>query len=139
MRGVFLALLVLPVAAIRPKFSWDTLGNMTFFHSCNFSGQFSSAALDTIQKFPFVTIEKGQGFQDGSAPCSAAAGMCAEEKIIAQIRAIKARDATISTVFYMNSVLDWYAARCSCWRSCWLVLLVRALLLVLPVLPVLTC
>ena len=22
-------------AALRPKFSWDTLGNMTFFHACN--------------------------------------------------------------------------------------------------------
>ena len=21
--------------ALRPKFSWDTLGNMTFFHACN--------------------------------------------------------------------------------------------------------
>ena len=38
---------------------------MTFFHACNESGLFSSEALDTIVKFPMVTIEKGQGFNDG--------------------------------------------------------------------------
>jgi hypothetical protein len=58
-----------------------------------------------------VTIEKGQGFHDGSAPCSATSGSCAEDKILAQIAAIKKRRASISTVFYMNSVLDWYFYR----------------------------
>jgi hypothetical protein len=47
-------------AAIRPKHSWGTVANMTFFHSCNESGLFSEEALDTIVKFPLVTIEKGQ-------------------------------------------------------------------------------
>lgn len=37
---------------------------MAFFHSCNESGPFSDRALDTITKFPLVTIEKGQGFHD---------------------------------------------------------------------------
>ena len=41
--------------AIRPKFSWDTVGNLTFFHSCNESGLFSDEALDTIVKFPLVS------------------------------------------------------------------------------------
>lgn len=95
-----------PAAALRPKFSWDTLGNMTFFHACNESGLFSEEALDTISKFPFVTIEKGQGFNDGSSPCTASGGSCAEDKIVAQLKAIKARDSSISTVFYMNSVLE---------------------------------
>ena len=58
-----------------------------------------------------VTIEKGQGFHDGSTPCSATSGSCAEDKILAQIAAIKKRRASISTVFYMNSVLDWYFYR----------------------------
>jgi len=106
-----LGMMAVPATAIKPKHSWDTLGNMTFFHSCNESGLFSDTALDTIQKFPFVTIEKGQGFNDGSAPCTATAGSCAEDKITAQIRAIKKRDPSISTVFYMNSVLDWYFYR----------------------------
>lgn len=57
--------------------------------------------MDTIVKFPFVTVEKGQGFNDGT-------GRFAEEKIVEQLAAVKARDPTISTVFYMNSVLDWY-------------------------------
>lgn len=74
-------------------------------------GLFSDEALDTIVKFPFVTIEKGQGFYDGSPACTATTGSCAEDKIIAQLVAIKKRDPTISTVFYMNSVLDWYFYR----------------------------
>ena len=86
---------------IRPKFSWDMVGNMTFFHSCNESGLFSSEALDTITKFPFVTVEKGQGFNDGS-------GDFAEVKIVAQLKAVKERDPSICTVFYMNNVLSWY-------------------------------
>lgn len=53
----------------------------------------------------------GQGFDDGSPACTATGGSCAEDKIIAQIAAIKQRDPTISTVFYMNSVLDWYFYR----------------------------
>ena len=71
---VALAALAHGAAAIRPKFSWDTLGNMTFIHTCNESGLFADAALDTITKFPFVTVEKGQGFNDGT-------GRYAEEKI----------------------------------------------------------
>ena len=83
------------------------------------AGLFSEQALDTIVKFPMVTIEKGQGFHDGSAPCSATSGSCAEDKILAQIAAIKKRRASISTVFYMNSVLDWYRKRvCAPISSC---------------------
>tara|TARA_B110000208_G_scaffold49444_1_gene65286 strand:+ start:305 stop:1327 length:1023 start_codon:yes stop_codon:yes gene_type:complete len=102
-------LLVLPltaVSAIRPKFSWDYVGNMSFVHLCNESGLFNDEALDAIVKFPFVTIEKGQGF---NAPCPAGStAPCAETKIIAQLAAVKARDPTISTVFYMNAVISWY-------------------------------
>ena len=86
-----LAALAHGAAAIRPKFSWDTLGNMTFIHTCNESGLFSDAALDTITKFPFVTVEKGQGFNDGT-------GRYAEEKIAEQLGAVKKRDPSISTV-----------------------------------------
>jgi len=88
---VALAALAHSAAAIRPKFSWDTLGNMTFIHTCNESGLFSDAALDTITKFPFVTVEKGQGFNDGT-------GRYAEEKIAEQLGAVKKRDPAISTV-----------------------------------------
>ena len=88
---VALAALAHGAAAIRPKFSWDTLGNMTFIHTCNESGLFTDAALDTITKFPFVTVEKGQGFNDGT-------GRYAEEKIAEQLGAVKKRDPSISTV-----------------------------------------
>ena len=32
-----------------------------FYHSCNFTGPYTDEALKTVAKFPFVTIEKGQG------------------------------------------------------------------------------
>ena len=94
------------VAAMRPSFSWDYVGNMTFFHACNESGLWSDTALDTIVKFPFVTVEKGQGFLDDSDPFKKA-----EDKIVYQLAAIKKRNPSISTVFYMNSVLSWYFYR----------------------------
>jgi len=99
---VALLLVRLPwnVVAIAPRFSWDTVP--AFFHSCNLTGPWSSEALDIIQKFPMVTVEKGQGYNDTSDK-----GM-AEEKILAQLAAVKKRDPTIATIFYMNAVLDWY-------------------------------
>jgi len=62
MRGL-LQFLVLPASAVAlaPRHSWDYVANMTFFHSCNESGLFIEEALDTIARFPMVTIEKGQG------------------------------------------------------------------------------
>jgi len=113
MDRVFLFLLVLApsiVNGIRPKHSWDTLSSMSFIHLCNETGLFSDRAMDTIAKFPLVTIEKGQGFNDTN--CSQyGPGVkfpCAEEKIVEQCKAIKERDPTIATVFYYNAVLSWY-------------------------------
>lgn len=66
--------------------------------------------MDTIAKFPLVTIEKGQGFNDQD--CSKYGPdvhfPCAEEKVVEQCKAIKARDPTIATVFYYNAVISWY-------------------------------
>lgn len=39
--AVVLAVLASAASAIRPKHSWDTLSNMSFFHACNESGLFS--------------------------------------------------------------------------------------------------
>lgn len=103
-----LALLLLAPPAVRaagPQFSWDYVANMTFFHSCNESGLFSERALDTIQRFPIVTIEKGQSYN------SNATGEFAEDKIVAQLRAVKERNPKIMTVFYVNAVLSWYFYR----------------------------
>ena len=89
-----------------PLHSWDTLSSMSFFHACNESGLWSERALDTITKFPFVTVEKGQAF---NAPCpEGSTAPCAEPKIVSQLKAIKDRNSSITTVFYMNSVLSWY-------------------------------
>lgn len=110
---IMVALLLFPlghVASIHPPHSWDTLSGMSFFHSCNESGPFSERALDTITKFPLVTIEKGQGFNDPDCTSYGAPGFpCAESKIISQCAAIKKRNSSIATVFYYNAVLDWYA------------------------------
>mmetsp|Transcript_55665 Transcript_55665/g.82812 ORF Transcript_55665/g.82812 Transcript_55665/m.82812 type:complete len:390 (+) Transcript_55665:68-1237(+) len=84
---------------IAPRWSWETV--MPFFHSCNETGLWSDEALDVISKFPMVTVEKGQGFLSNSSGY-------AEDHIITQLAAVKARDPTIQTVFYMNSVLNWF-------------------------------
>ena len=103
---VVAAVLKLSVLGRAPLHSWDTLSSMSFFHACNESGLWSERALDTITKFPFVTVEKGQAF---NAPCpEGSTAPCAEPKIVSQLKAIKERNSSIATVFYMNSVLSWY-------------------------------
>ena len=82
-----------------PRFSWDTVP--VYYHSCNFTGAYTDAALDVVAKFPMVTIEKGQGVQDASDT------RFAEDKIVDTLRRVKQRDANISTIFYYNSILDW--------------------------------
>jgi len=83
---------------------------MVFFHSCNRSGLFSQAALNTISRFSMVTIEKGQGFDTGQAGCAALQERppCAEAMIKEQLRRVKMHNTRVTTVFYMNLVLDWY-------------------------------
>jgi hypothetical protein len=80
-----------------PRFSWDTVP--VFYHSCNYSGPYSDAALQVVAKFPMVTIEKGQQVFDG-APF-------AEDAIVGTLKRVKALNPNISTIFYYNSVLDW--------------------------------
>ena len=82
-----------------PSFSWDTVGHMAFYHSCNYTGPYTDEALQTVAKFPMVTIEKGQQVFDG-APY-------AEDVIIDTLRRVKKLNSNISTIFYYNSILDW--------------------------------
>eukprot|EP00756_Hemistasia_phaeocysticola_P057914 Hpha_TRINITY_DN34523_c0_g1::TRINITY_DN34523_c0_g1_i1::g.96465::m.96465 len=82
-----------------PRFSWDTVP--VFYHSCNFTGTYTPEAIRVISKFPMVTIEKGQGVQDPADTRPA------EDKIVEVLKAVKAVDPNISTIFYYNSVLDW--------------------------------
>lgn len=72
-----------------------------FYHSCNFTGQFTDDAIRMMAKFPMVTIEKGQGVADPNDH------RYAEDKIIDTLRRVKALDSNISTLFYYNSAKDW--------------------------------
>jgi hypothetical protein len=80
-----------------PRFSWDSVP--VFYHSCNFTGDYTDDALKIITKFPMVTIEKGQAVE-------VSAGY-AEDKIVGVLKRVKAIDPNISTIFYYNSILDW--------------------------------
>lgn len=42
----------------RPSWAWDTVGHMSFTHTCNVSGPWSEEALDVLQRFPIVNIER---------------------------------------------------------------------------------
>jgi hypothetical protein len=48
-------------ACKRPAWSWDTVGHMSFTHTCNTSGPWSEEALDVLQKFQMVNIERFAG------------------------------------------------------------------------------
>jgi hypothetical protein len=85
-----------------PAFSWDTLPS--FFHCANQSGPMSEDSIQLMAKFPMVTIEK---FQGPCAQTAAASPACDQEAIIVEVlRRVKAANANVSTILYLNSVLD---------------------------------
>ena len=86
--------------AALPPFSWSTVP--VFFHACNFSGPFSDAAVAFVagHSFASATVEKGQALDSGDSAF-------AEQRILAALRQFKAARASIATVAYFNSVLDW--------------------------------
>ena len=45
----------------RPAWGWETVGHMSFTHTCNVSGPWSEEALDVLQRFPMVNIERFMG------------------------------------------------------------------------------
>eukprot|EP00054_Salpingoeca_dolichothecata_P004158 m.29650 g.29650 ORF g.29650 m.29650 type:complete len:349 (-) comp14390_c1_seq2:772-1818(-) len=85
------------VAQELPMFSWET--PPVFVHMCNRSGEFSQEAVEFLARFPMVTFEKGQGEAESSC--------CAEDKILAAAKQIKAINSSVHTLFYYNSVLNW--------------------------------
>ena len=98
-RLVVVAVLLLSVhtMARKPYFSWDTIP--VFCHMCNKSGLFNDHAVRVLARFPMVTFEKGQG--------SNVSDCCAEDKIVAAAKQVKAANSSVYTLFYYNSVLDW--------------------------------
>ncbi len=116
-----------------PSFSWETFP--IYWHACNASGAFNETALDILQKFPLIVIEKGQGTlhshaspfsrkyahppkkthprnliinnkqkqgENGTTP-----GWHAEDYMLQAAKQIKARNQSIHTSFYWNTILDW--------------------------------
>lgn len=94
---LFLAISKYNALARKPYFSWDTVP--VYNHMCNKSGPFNNEAVRVLAKFAMVTFEKGQG--------SDVSDCCAEDKIIAAAKQIKAVNSSVYTLFYYNSVLDW--------------------------------
>ncbi|XP_065835479.1 uncharacterized protein [Oscarella lobularis] len=93
---LFLATLPSRVDARMPTFNWDTVP--VFNHMGNESGPFNDAAVRILSRFPLVTFEKSQGIRESSC--------CAEDKIIAAAKQIKAVNSSVHTIFYLNSVID---------------------------------
>ena len=91
-----------PVAHPPPslRFSWDTLP--VFFHSANSTGPWSDAAITQIARYPMATFEKSHAFG------TAAAGVYEETlNPHACQRVAAASNGTTSTVYYLNSAIDW--------------------------------
>ena len=112
--------------ALRPSWAWDTVGSMTFTHTCNMSGPWSDAALDTLAKFPLVTIERFMGqyshcpwSQQTARPANctveeapvgltdAATGLYVEDHAIAALRQLKRRNPKLAAIFYHDSGRMW--------------------------------
>ena len=106
-----------PAASAYPavRFSWETVP--VFFHADNYTGDWNEAALAQLSKYPIVTIEKWMGSLAGCkaygwAPCcggdNADSQMdeCEEDRIIRNFKKLKAVNKNVSTVLYLNSVLN---------------------------------
>ena len=90
-----------PRAAV--AFSWDTVP--VFFHTDNTTGPFTNDAIEWIaNNFPMATIEKWQGA--GSNHACSSANCCAETREADTLRRLKQARKNISTVLYLNSLLD---------------------------------
>lgn len=113
---------------MKPRWGWDTVGNMVFTHTCNQSGPWSDAALDVLTKFPLVTIERFMGQHSHCHPTSwphgapggcspeegpkglttAMTGLYVEDHAIAALRQIKeGSKGKTATIFYHDSGRMW--------------------------------
>lgn len=81
-------------------FSWATLP--VFFHSANTTGPWSDEAVTAIAKFPMATFEKSHAWASRT-------GNETEDTLgpIACRRVRGASEGKTSTVFYLNSAIDW--------------------------------
>ena len=123
------ASLVPPAAAMKPSWSWDTVGTMAFTHTCNMTGPWSEEALDVLAKFPLVTVERFMGqfshcppnhtwahgapvgcaTEEGPmGPTPATTGQYVEDHAMAALRQIKERSGgKAATIFYHDSGRMW--------------------------------
>ena len=91
-------------------FSWDTVP--VFFHSDNVTGAFAEEAIEFLAtKFASVTIEKYQGPDAGGQnkvwkPNGGPVKCCEEDRIAATFRRLKAINENVTTILYLNSLLD---------------------------------
>ena len=98
------------VAAVHaPRLSWETVGDLAFFHSSVMNRlTFNASDLLLASKFPMVTIEKWQGCNstpgcygstDPSASCPTQ-----EDATLATARKLKAIDPTMFVVSWLDSM-----------------------------------
>lgn len=91
------------------RFSWRTVP--IFFHADNFTGDFNEEALQQLARYPIVTLEKWMGSlasckASGMTPCCGEGGECVGDTIVRNFKRLKAINANVSTVLYLNSVLN---------------------------------
>lgn len=82
-----------------PQFSWKTVP--VFAHSCNMSAYWTQPAIETLARYPMVTIEKAHAVY--ASPPEADA----EAKIVRDLLRVKAINPNVTAILYYNSVLDW--------------------------------
>jgi len=98
-----------PVVANPPRWGWDTLGDMAFFHAGD-PRPYTAADLALLPRFPMVQFDKKQG-EGWAGPIADAS---TEDRIIAGARAVKAASpaaTTPKTLMYINGLIDFAESR----------------------------
>lgn len=105
MRVWVLSVLVI-VGALHPRLSWDTVGDLAFFHSSTLDTlSWSDADTALVARFPMVTVEKWQGCNStpGCYGSAAPAATCPTQ-----------RDGTLATAAKLKALAP------SIWIASWL-------------------
>ena len=87
-----------------PYFSWDTIP--LAFHGANRARMYNDAEVAQLARYSMVTLEKWYTPCGAQGPDQAGPECDVEAKMFETFRAIKAANANVTTLFYLNSMFD---------------------------------
>ena len=92
-----------PIVARPPRWGWASLGEMAFLHAGD-PDPYTASQLALVKRFPMVQFDKKQGL-------SRMPNASTEDRIIAGARLVKQAEPTVTTLMYINGLINFPASR----------------------------